>query len=182
MSSFILLRWGKALIACVSGVACAGLLTVAGALFVSQGAAAADAGKAAKEAERAARVIATRQGALKLMGYYMFPLGGMARGRIPMDTALVARNAAHIGNLAPMLTDTFKANTAASGVESQALPVIWEQPAEFQAKIETLIERAAELTRVAAIEDVEEGAVKGAIGKLGQACGSCHDDFRVDDK
>jgi len=183
MSSFMQSRLGKNLATSFSGVVCAGLLAVTGSLFVTQGAPAAKtAAKAAKDAERAARIIATRQGALKLMGYYMFPLGGMARGRIPMDTALVGQNATHIGNLAPMLTDTFKANTAASGVESDALPVIWEQGAEFQGKIETLIEMAAELSRIAGTEGVEEGAVKGAIGKLGQACGSCHDDFRVDDK
>jgi len=186
MSAVVVSCLGTNLRALLSGVVCAGLLATTGAVFVTQNVAAADADKAAanatKDAERATRAIATRQGALKLMGYYMFPLGGMARGRIPMDTALVAKNAIHIGNLAPMLTDTFKANTASSGVESDALPVIWAQPAKFQAKIEALVEGAAELNRVAVIEDVEEGAIKGAIGKLGQACGSCHDDFRVDDK
>ena len=115
------------------------------------------------------------------MGFYMAPLGGMARGRIPIDTALVARNAQRIGALAPMLTDTFKLNTTESGVTSEALPVIWEQPAEFQAKIETLVERAADLSRIAETETAE-GAIKGGIAKLGQACGSCHDDFRVKDE
>lgn len=182
-------RFLKTLSSSLAGAACVGLITVSGAMFGTQGAqgaqgsTAADADKDADRAkEQAARAIATRQGALKLMGYYMGPLGGMARGRIPMDTAVVAQNAAHIGNLAPMLSDTFRANTAQSGVESDALPVIWENPEEFQAKIEALIEGAASLSQVAGTEGVEEGAVKGAIGKLGQACGSCHDDFRVDDE
>lgn len=162
----------------ISSAACAGLLAASGTLFVAQSAVAADADKAK---ERAKSVIATRQGALKLMGYYMYPLGGMARGRIPMDTGLVAKNAGHIGNLAPMLTDTFKADTSASGVDSDALPAIWKNPAEFQGKIEALIEGAADLGRIASTEGIDEGAVKGGIGKLGQACGSCHDDFKVDD-
>ena len=131
--------------------------------------------------ERSEFVVGTRQGALKLMGFYMAPLGGMARGRIPIDTDLVARNAQRIATLAPMLTDTFKLNTSESGVETEALPVIWEQPNEFQAKIETLVERAADLGRIAST-DAGEGAIKGGIGKLGQACGSCHDDFRVKDE
>ena len=130
--------------------------------------------------ERSDRAVATRQGALKLMGYYMAPLGGMARGRIPLDAAVVARNADRIGQLAPMLADTFKANTAGSDSVTEALPVIWEQPEAFQAKIETLIERAADLGRIAG-SDAGEGAIKGGIGKLGQACGSCHDDFREKD-
>lgn len=130
--------------------------------------------------ERAEFVTGTRQGALKLMGFYMAPLGGMARGRMPIDADLVARNAQRIGSLAPMLTETFKLDTSESGVESDALPVIWEKTAEFQGKIETLIERAADLGRIAQGE-AGEGAIKGGIAKLGQACGSCHDDFRVKD-
>lgn len=159
----------------ISSIACAGLIATAGALFVSQGA------SAAEDSEQAQRAIDTRQGALKLMGYYMYPLGGMARGRMPMDAALVARNAQHIANLAPMLTDTFRADTSKSGLDSDALPVIWEKPAEFQAKIEALIEGAADLGRIASTEGVAEGAIKGGIGKMGGACGSCHDDFRADD-
>jgi len=131
--------------------------------------------------ERAEFVTATRQGALKLMGFYMAPLGGMARGRIPMDAELVARHAQRIGAIAPMLTDTFKLDTSGADVTTEALPVIWENPAEFQAKIETLVERAADLSRIAET-DSSEGAIKGGIGKLGQACGSCHDDFRVKDE
>ncbi len=131
--------------------------------------------------ERDEYVTATRQGALKLMGFYMGPLGGMARGKIPMDAEVVARHAQRIGAIAPMLTDTFKLNTSESDVTTEALPVIWEKPAEFQAKIETLVERAADLSRLAET-DSSEGALKGGIGKLGQACGSCHDDFRVKDE
>jgi len=131
--------------------------------------------------ERDEFVTATRQGALKLMGFYMGPLGGMARGKIPMDAALVGRNAQRIGALAPMLTDTFKLDTSGSDVTTEALPVIWEKPDEFQAKIETLVERAADLSLLAG-SDSSEGALKGGIGKLGQACGSCHDDFRVKDE
>lgn len=131
--------------------------------------------------ERAEYVTATRQGALKLMGFYMGPLGGMARGKIPMDAGLVGRNAQRIGALAPMLTDTFKLNTSEFELTTEALPVIWENPAEFQAKIETLVERAADLSRLAETGS-SEGALKGGIGKLGQACGSCHDDFRVKDE
>ena len=79
-----------------------------------------------------------------------------------------------------MLKDTFRYDTSEADVESEALPVIWEKDAEFAAKIETLIERAAELGRLART-DADEGTLKKAMGGLGQSCGSCHDDFRVDD-
>ena len=130
--------------------------------------------------ERAQRAVATRQGALKLLGFYMGPLGAMARGRIPMDAQIVGRNADRIAALAPMLGDTFRLDTSDSGVESEALPVIWTKPNEFAAKGEALLEKASELGRLARAG--EEGALKGGIAALGQACGSCHKAFRVDDE
>jgi len=154
-----------------SGLVLGGAL-ICGSLFATQ---------ASFADERDEFVTATRQGALKLMGFYMGPLGGMARGKIPMDAEVVGRNAQRIGALAPMLTDTFRLNTSEAEVTTEALPVIWENPAEFQAKIETLVERAADLSRLAET-DAAEGALKGGIAKLGQACGSCHDDFRVKDE
>ena len=128
--------------------------------------------------ERAERAVATRQGALKLMGFYMAPLGGMARGRMELDAAMVERNAQRISALAPMLTDTFRFDTSGSDVASDAKPGIWTDGAAFQGKIETLIEKAADLSRIAG-GDSSEGEIKGGIGALGQACGSCHDDFRI---
>lgn len=156
----------------------AGMITAAvllvGAPVVVTGAHAADA-----VTERAQRAIETRQGALKLLGFYMGPLGAMARGRIPMDVKTVERHADRIASIAPILGDTFRFDTSQSGVASDALPVIWTKPNEFAAKGETLLEKASELGRLARAGD--EGAIKGGIGGLGQACGSCHEDFRVDD-
>jgi len=150
------------------------LATCAGVLMSAQ---------VAVAGEKEEYVTATRQGALKLMGFYMGPLGGMARGLVPIDVDTVARNAGRIGVLAPMLTETFALDTSEAGVTSDAKPEIWAQPEAFQGKIETLIEQAAELGRIAAAPvgeaGVDEGAIKGGIAKLGQACGSCHDDFRI---
>jgi len=161
----------------LAGLVAAAVLLVAAPLSTPTAVAAeGDADAATKRAQRA---IATRQGALKLLGFYMGPLGGMARGRIPMDAKIVERNAARIASLAPIVGETFRYDTSGTDVATEALPVIWTKPNAFAAKSETLLEKAAELGRLARAGD--EGAIKGGIGALGQACGSCHEDFRVDD-
>jgi cytochrome c556 len=55
-----------------------------------------------------------------------------------------------------------------------ALPGIWENPEDFAAKLDALEEAAAELRTT-----VNDGGDIGpAFQKVGQACKSCHDDYR----
>ncbi len=129
-----------------------------------------------KQAERA---VETRQSVLHLMGWNMAPLGAMARGRIEFDAARVETNAARLQALTGMMTDAFAADTRGNAVTTEALDLIWEQPDDFAAKIEAAIDASNRLVDVAATGD--EGAMREAIGNLGSSCGSCHDDYRVDD-
>jgi len=129
--------------------------------------------------DQAERAVETRQSVLHLMGWNIGPLGGMARGRMEFDGERVETNAARLVALSEMLSDAFAADTRANNVTTEALDVIWEQPDEFAAKIEATIEASKELLNVAATGD--EGDIKAAIGQLGSTCGSCHDDFRLDD-
>jgi cytochrome c556 len=128
---------------------------------------------------QAERAVETRQAVLHLMGWNMAPLGAMARGRIDFDAALVETNAARLQALTKMMADAFSADTRANEVTTEALDVIWEQPEEFAAKVQAVIEASNRLADVTATGD--EGAMREAIGNLGSSCGSCHDDFRLDD-
>jgi len=78
-----------------------------------------------------------------------------------------------------MLSDAFAADTSGNQVATEALDVIWEQPNEFEAKIQANIEATNALIEIATTGD--ESAIREAIGRLGSTCGSCHDDFRADD-
>lgn len=61
--------------------------------------------------------------------------------------------------------------------ESEALPVIWEEPDEFAAAIAKVQEAAAAFVAIAESDDTE--AIDGAFRNLGGACRGCHDKFRV---
>jgi cytochrome c556 len=129
--------------------------------------------------EQAERAVETRQSVLHLMAWNISPLGAMARGRMDFDAERVATNADRLLALSRMLSDAFAADTRGTGVETEALDVIWEQADDFAAKVQANMDAAGALVEVAGTGD--EDAIKEAIGRLGSSCGSCHDDFRIDD-
>ena len=61
--------------------------------------------------------------------------------------------------------------------DSEALPVIWQEPDEFAAAIAKAKEASAEF--VAAAESGDAERIGGAFRGLGGACRGCHDRFRV---
>jgi cytochrome c556 len=149
-------------------------------LFAAAGLlAAAGAATAEITPDQAERAVETRQSVLHLMAWNISPLGAMARDRMDFDADRVATNAERLLALSKMLSDAFAADTRGNDVTTEALDVIWEQPEDFAAKIQANIDAAGALVDASTTGD--EGAMKEAIGRLGSTCGSCHDDFRVDD-
>jgi len=151
-----------------------GKLIVLGALLAVAGAAGAQ-----MSDEQAERAVETRQSLLQVMVWNYGPMGAMARGRIDFDTDRVKTNAERLVALSKMMSDAFAADTRSNDVDTEALDVIWEQPDDFAAKIEATIEASNALVAAAATGD--EGVMTQAIGRVGSTCGSCHDDFRLDD-
>lgn len=129
--------------------------------------------------ERAQAAVEVRQSLLTLLKSNFGPLVGIARDQIPYDAPYVQKNAMRMQQLAAMMADAFSRDTRGTGVETEALDRIWEEPALFADKIATLESRIETLRARARGDD--PAAVKAAIGDVGKACGSCHDDFRVDD-
>lgn len=121
----------------------------------------------------------TRQAVFKLLAFNMGPIGGMARGQVEFDAALAERNARRIAALAPMIPELFAArDTRDFDVETEALPVIWDNMDEFQEKAATLEEAALTFAETASGGD--RAQVLGGLRAFGATCGNCHDDFRVD--
>ena len=102
----------------------------------------------------------------------------MARGNREFDAALVERNARRIAALAPMLPEAFAAmDTRAFDLETEALPVVWDEFEEFQQRANNLVEGVNNLAAVAATGDQAE-TIRTA-GSLGRTyCGGCHEMFR----
>lgn len=129
----------------------------------------------AEDQERAQAAIDTRQGLLKVVGHYIGPMVGMARGQIDYDADLVSTNAQKMGQLTAMIPDLFKMNTSQSGIASDSLEGIWDNTEDFVSKAEIASQRAFDLAEAA--KD-GKGAFMKAFGAAGGACKSCHDDYR----
>jgi len=122
-----------------------------------------------------------RQAVMTVMAGTAGPLGQMTRGRMPYDAAAVSKASGRLTVLAGFVPDAFARDTsAAAGVKTEALPLIWMNHAEFLMRANDLQMRADELAT--AVKDGNEDAIKTAMKNVGTTCGACHDKFRKSDK
>jgi cytochrome c556 len=129
-----------------------------------------------QQAEQAAE---TRQSVFRLFRYNLGTISGMARGTVEFDAEVAERNARRIAAMAPMIPELFAAmDTRDYTIETEALPVIWEQFELFQQRAQALVDGANTFADVAAGGD--RMATLGAIRAFGANCGNCHETFRVD--
>lgn len=100
-------------------------------------------------------------------------IGPMLQGKAPFDAAkakaaaeVVAKNAADFPNHFPEGSDQGK---------TEALPAIWQNKADFDAKSKKLSDDA---TAAAAAADAGEEPFKAAAGAMFGNCKSCHELYR----
>ncbi|MCB1670393.1 MAG: cytochrome c [Gammaproteobacteria bacterium] len=130
--------------------------------------------------QQAQQAMETRQSVFRLFRYNLGTISGMARGTVEFDAAIAERNARRIAAMAPMIPELFQAmDTREFDLDTEALPVIWEQFDLFQERAQALVDGANEFADIAAGGDRME--TLGAIRAFGANCGNCHETFRVDD-
>jgi len=92
------------------------------------------------------------------------------------DPGHITNHAVAIANLGAELSSIFQEG---SNIEdSEALPVIWEEPEEFAAAVAKAEEAMAVLGQAASDSNVE--AIGRAFTNVGKACKGCHERFRVE--
>ncbi len=146
----------------------AAVSAVVAAQAVTKAASQADADKAIKE----------RQAIFQELNELNKPLGPMVRPNgPPVDTALVATNAAKMAQLAAKIPAAYLVDTRGfTATKTRALDGIWNSQADFKSKADALATAAN-----AAAEAAKSGnadATRTALQGIGRACGSCHDPFR----
>jgi cytochrome c556 len=115
-----------------------------------------------------------RQGALAVMGHHFDQLGAMVNGKIPYDAAAARANAELVATLAKLPWSAFVEGSDKG--ETNAKPEIWSQRDRFDTHARKLQDAVARLLEAAKTGTPD--ALKAAFGPAGQACKSCHDDFR----
>lgn len=110
-----------------------------------------------------------RENVMSAIGGHMSSAADIARGKVPHQAHL----SMHVNALAELSTiaDTLFPEGSEGG---DALPEIWRNPDDFAAKLDDFETAAADLK-----EALDTGGdVGSAFQGLGQACKSCHDDYR----
>ncbi len=120
------------------------------------------------------RAFVYRKALMETIAWKVATARGMAQGEIPVDEAAFAKHARDVAVLAGMITEGFIPNSAVEG--SAALPEVWTNMADFQAKAMDLQTAAQSLADAAAANGFE--AAKGMVQAVGTTCGGCHRPYR----
>ena len=103
------------------------------------------------------------------------------RRELTSDTpnmATVKTASSQVAKLAGKSSHWFPAGTGPELGKTGAKPEIWQQPADFSAKLKDFQGAAKALQVAAAKGDV--GASKAAYANLGKTCNACHQTYRMD--
>jgi len=122
-----------------------------------------------------------RQDALGVMAWQIGPLGQMAQGKREFDADIFAQRAANLAAVAPLPWEGFVEGSLQNddhGVQTDALPAIAEDRADFDERNQALVNETATLAELAQGEDRD--AMFEQVAKVGNTCKGCHDNFRAE--
>lgn len=123
--------------------------------------------------------IETRQAQLKKMGRAFKAISDQLKASSP-DLAQIQVAAVAVPEEAAGMVDWFPTGTGPeTGIETEALPIIWEEKADFNDKVAAMQAAAAKLDTIA--QDGDVAAVGAAFQTTGGTCKACHDKYRLDD-
>jgi cytochrome c556 len=117
-----------------------------------------------------------RKAAYSLMGYSFARLGAMAEGKRPYSKEDAVRYADLLAQVATVPKAMFGEGTDKVG-ETRAKPEIWTHRADFDTKMNKMVDEVARLQQVA--NGGDEAAFKKAVKETDDACTACHDEYRV---
>ncbi len=123
--------------------------------------------------------IEARQSQLEKVGDAFKAISDQLKAGTP-DIAIIQEAAAVVPEATQGMADWFPEGSGPeSGIDTDALPAIWENMPDFQEKVGNMQEAAANLNTVAQGGDM--AAIGEAFKTTGGTCKACHDDYRLDD-
>ena len=118
-----------------------------------------------------------RKAVYQAIAWNFGPMSQMAQGKIPYDAKEFELRAGRVAALAPMLSESYSAESR-TVTGSKARPELWTQRADFDAKMNDLVERSAALATVAKSGDAAKS--KQAFLDTAATCKACHDKYKAD--
>jgi cytochrome c556 len=120
--------------------------------------------------------VAARQNNFKQIGHAQKAISDELKKPSP-DVAVLRSSTQVLAGLAPNVHRWFPRGTGVeSGAKTGALPIIWQQNAQFNGRANQLVNATRGLQRAAASGNVDQ--IKAAFPAVGGACKGCHDTFK----
>lgn len=121
-------------------------------------------------------VFKLRHDNFEAMGRAMKGIGNELKKPAP-NVAAIQKNAGTLAAASTRVKGYFPKGTGPeAGVKTEALPAIWQRPADFGAAADRLVVATKNLQMAAATGDLAK--IQPAVGAVGQSCKGCHDNFR----
>jgi cytochrome c556 len=118
-----------------------------------------------------------RKAVYQAMAWNVGPMGAMAQDKVPYDADEFAMRAGRVAALTPMLSESYSPESRTVS-DSKAKPELWSNRADFDAKMQDLVDRSATLAEVAKGGDAAKS--KAAFFDMANACKACHDKYKAD--
>jgi cytochrome c556 len=115
-----------------------------------------------------------RTSAYSLMNYNLSILDAMASGKRALNKDEAVRAAEMLAMLSTVPKGFFGEGTG--GEPTRAKAEIWTNRADFDARMDKMVNEAAKLPAAARTGDA--GALKKAVHDVDAACSACHDEYR----
>jgi cytochrome c556 len=122
-------------------------------------------------------VIQFRQSIYHVILWNWLPMSEMVKGKRPFEAEDFKQRAERLAFMTRMLSDAYPEGSD-KGAQTEALPAIWENKKDFDAKLADLQRESQALATVAAGGD--EAKIKEQFQKTGGTCKACHDKYRAD--
>ncbi len=116
--------------------------------------------------------IAARKGMMKAVGGANGAITQMLDGKVPFEAAKAKAALMTINENAGKIAPLFPANSKDG--DTAALPAVWENKADFDAK---MVKMGAD-AKAAADKVTDLDSLKANIGSVRQNCGGCHNVYR----
>ena len=116
--------------------------------------------------------ITQRQNLMKSNQEQLRALTSMSRGQVPFNAAAAQAALQRIEQNARQTPALFPAGSQQG--KTDALPVIWERKADFDARAVKLEQDA----KAAQAGITDQASLQAAVQRVGQNCGGCHETYR----
>ncbi|WP_394391993.1 c-type cytochrome [Shewanella woodyi] len=117
-----------------------------------------------------------RQSAFSLLAYNFGDMGAMLKGKKPFDAEVFAMRAENVAALSKLPLEGFTPGSDKG--DTEALPKVWTEKADFDAKMLQLQKDSAALAIAAKADDKK--ALKQAFMTTAKNCKGCHDSYKKD--